>query len=128
MRCTASSPKLSAALLGIGIKNSEYSAGNTKSQCGLGQKTEEAKDRKMSFYAITVDGKTAKAFREDFCEREAVDLALQERFSQLGACACRSCVPVLRRSMKGRVWTDLTVVSWCEKVQQQFVLEVLLKL
>lgn len=38
MRCIASSPKLSAALLGIGIKNSEHSAGNTNSQCGLGQK------------------------------------------------------------------------------------------
>lgn len=38
MRCTASSPKLSAALLGIGIKNPEHSAGNTNSQCGLGQK------------------------------------------------------------------------------------------
>lgn len=38
MRCSASSPKLSASLLGIGIKNSECSVGNTKSQCGLGQK------------------------------------------------------------------------------------------
>lgn len=31
-----------------------------------GKKMEEAKDRKMSFYVITVDGETAKAFREDF--------------------------------------------------------------
>mgnify|MGYP001855818173 CR=1 FL=1 len=66
MRCSASSPKLSASLLGIGIKNSECSVGNTKSQCGLGQKMEEAKDREISFYVITVDGKAARAFREDF--------------------------------------------------------------
>jgi len=27
---------------------------------------EEAKDREISFYVITVDGKAARAFREDF--------------------------------------------------------------
>lgn len=58
--------------------------------------------------------------------QESGDLALKKSLLQSWEHALAEAICHVLQ--EGRVWTDLTLVSWCEATQLQFILEILHKL